>query len=266
MEKDPAFLFYSKDYYEGTRMMLPEERACYVDLMVYQQQHGAIPTDLKRVLMYCSGVTQATLEGVLEAKFKLTDKGWINEKLEKVILCREEYSSKQSINGTVGQIWKKAKAFLTKKEYSDLRELLNNYTNEDVFELFEGKETNKATLIATLEGLLNGSLKHLENANAIVNKEEDIIDNSLLIIDEFEKFWNLYDKKVGEKEKLLSKWAKLKPIERNKIFETLPKYVASAEKKYRKNPETYLNNKAWNDEIITETKVPEQTKPKGAMI
>ena len=31
--KDPAFLFYSKDFYEGTRTMLPEERACYIDLM-----------------------------------------------------------------------------------------------------------------------------------------------------------------------------------------------------------------------------------------
>ena len=36
--KDPAFLFYSKDFYEGTRTMLPEERACYIDLMIYQHQ------------------------------------------------------------------------------------------------------------------------------------------------------------------------------------------------------------------------------------
>ena len=74
--KDPAFLFYSKDFYEGTRMMLPEERACYMDLLVYQHQNGSIPTDLKRVLMYCNGVDLATLEATLEAKFELVDEGW----------------------------------------------------------------------------------------------------------------------------------------------------------------------------------------------
>ena len=38
---------------------------------------------------------------------------------------------------------------------------------------------------------------------------------------------------------------------RNKIFETLPEYVNSTpDKKFRKNPETYLNNCSWNDEII----------------
>jgi len=40
--KDPAFLFYSKDFYEGTRTMLPEERACYIDLMIYQMLHTKI--------------------------------------------------------------------------------------------------------------------------------------------------------------------------------------------------------------------------------
>lgn len=70
---------------------------------------------------------------------------------------------------------------------------------------------------------------------------------------EFERFWDIYDKKVGNKQKLLQKWRKLKEDERRAIFETLPKYVAATpEKKYRLNPETYLNNKSWNNEIITD--------------
>lgn len=67
---------------------------------------------------------------------------------------------------------------------------------------------------------------------------------------EFEKFWNIYNKKVGDKEKLLAKWSKIKDEDKTKIFETLPRYVASTEKQFRKNPETYLNNHSWNDEII----------------
>lgn len=84
----------------------------------------------------------------------------------------------------------------------------------------------------------------------------------------FNKFWNIYDKKVGDKEKLLAKWSKIKDDDKRMIFETLPKYVASTEKQFRKNPESYLNNKSWNDEIITKEQQQflEQPKPKGAMI
>ena len=69
--------------------------------------------------------------------------------------------------------------------------------------------------------------------------------------EEFERFWNLYDKKIGEKGKIKAKFLKLSKSDRAKIFETLPAYVAATpEKRYRKNSETYLNNKSWNDEII----------------
>ncbi len=109
MSKDPAFLFYSKDYYEGTRMMLPEERACYVDLLVYQHQNGIIPFDTKRVLMYCNGVDKATLEATLKAKFEKTPNGWENLRLKEEILSRVNYKSGQSDSGKLGQFWKKAK-------------------------------------------------------------------------------------------------------------------------------------------------------------
>ena len=78
--------------------------------------------------------------------------------------------------------------------------------------------------------------------------------------EEFERFWNLYDKKTGDKTKIRNKFLKLSKADRAKIFETLPAYVAATpEKRYRKNPETYLNNKSWNDEIITDNG-PKQTQ------
>lgn len=67
----------------------------------------------------------------------------------------------------------------------------------------------------------------------------------------FDDFWNLYDKKVGEKVKLSKKWEKLTDEERTLAMNHLPVYkLAEPNKKFRKNPETYLNNKSWNDEII----------------
>lgn len=67
----------------------------------------------------------------------------------------------------------------------------------------------------------------------------------------FEDFWKLYDKKVGEKEKLARKWASLKNAERESAMRHIPIYkISQPDKTYRKNPSTYLNNKSWNDELI----------------
>lgn len=158
--KDPAFLFYSKDFYEGTRTMYPGERACYVDLMIFQHQNGPIPDDMQRLTMYCSGIDEATLKAVLKAKFKQTDKGWINDKLQRVIDERQEYVGKQSENGRIGQFWKKAKALLDNEEYKNLKGVI---TQDDIIEYAKNNEINKATLKALLEA----SLKQYAIANAI---------------------------------------------------------------------------------------------------
>jgi hypothetical protein len=69
---------------------------------------------------------------------------------------------------------------------------------------------------------------------------------------DFEWFWNEYDKKVGEKQKLKKKWNKLSDEERQNAMNYLDLYKeAVPDKQFRKNPETFLNNKSWNDEIIT---------------
>lgn len=69
----------------------------------------------------------------------------------------------------------------------------------------------------------------------------------------FDDFWNQYDKKVGDKDKIRNKWEKLHEKERLAIMEYIPKYKKSQPiKQYRKNPSTFLNNKSWNDELIGE--------------
>jgi len=71
---------------------------------------------------------------------------------------------------------------------------------------------------------------------------------------DFEWFWNEYDKKVGVKEKLKNKWLKLSDIERQNAMNYIDLYKKSVpDKQFRKNPETFLNNKSWNDEIIERT-------------
>ena len=79
----------------------------------------------------------------------------------------------------------------------------------------------------------------------------------------FERFWNLYDKKEGRKD-CERKFAKLKQTDIDKIFETLPAYIASTpDKKYRKMPETYLNGEHWNDEIASTPQTYTKAAPTG---
>lgn len=67
---------------------------------------------------------------------------------------------------------------------------------------------------------------------------------------DFNVFWDLYNKKKGNKEKVKSKWDNLSLKTQEKIIETLPKFIGSiSDKQYQPYPEVYLNNKRWEDEI-----------------
>ncbi|SBW05615.1 DUF1376 domain-containing protein [uncultured Dysgonomonas sp.] len=141
--KDPAFLFYSNDFYGSTRTMLPKERACYLDLMIYQHQHGYIPLDLDRVLMFCSGIDEATLKATLEAKFKQCDKGWYNVRLKIEMEKREKYSDTQTKNGVIGQFWKKLKSeFSNQKEYEKFKKRFPEVNKDDFYDLIISYQNN----------------------------------------------------------------------------------------------------------------------------
>lgn len=64
----------------------------------------------------------------------------------------------------------------------------------------------------------------------------------------FPEFWDLYDKKVGDKSKCEKKWHSLSDAERQKIIDTVPAFKKSIKDiQYLPYPETYLNQKRWND-------------------
>lgn len=82
--------------------------------------------------------------------------------------------------------------------------------------------------------------------------------NAVIVWPSFGDFWELYDKKE-DKPKCEKKWKTINQGAREKIMQHLDLYVkATPDKKYRKNPITYLNNQSWENEIIT-TKTNGQT-------
>ena len=96
--------------------------------------------------------------------------------------------------------------------------------------------------------------EHMETETE--NRTITINENININID-FEWFWNDYDKKIGDKQKLKKKWNKLTDEERQNAMNYLDLYKQSVpDKQFRKNPETFLNNKSWNDEIINRSITP----------
>jgi uncharacterized protein YdaU (DUF1376 family) len=185
IQKDPAFLFYSKDFYEGTRTMLPQERACLIDLMIYQHQNGIIPDDIPRLQMYCSGIDEATLKATLKAKFKQEPAGWKNKKLQKIIGDRKDFIKKQSVNGKIGQFIKKSKAILQQAQYEQLLAWLNSFQQDEKLNIILDFETKHE---GNLQAMLEAMFKHL----AIVNENENVIEN---VIDKNNKV--LVDEKLN---------------------------------------------------------------------
>jgi hypothetical protein len=96
-----------------------------------------------------------------------------------------------------------------------------------------------------------------EESKKVIKKEEDI-DTCF----SFDDFYEAYGKKVDGK-KAEARYKKVSEKDRAKIKETLPAYVASTpDKQFRKSPAAYLNQEAWNNEIIPQNNLPSQSNRK----
>ncbi len=119
-----------------------------------------------------------------------------------------------------------------------------NYDNYQNFNLTSNHQTNQQ--VTSKQPASNQQVTTNKNDNKEKNDK-----NGKNINISFEKFWNLYNYKVGSKIKVLKKWESLTDLDRGMIMEHLPHYVKSTpDKQYRKHPATYLNNQGWFDEIV----------------
>ena len=132
------------------------------------------------------------------------------------------------------------------------------------FLLYDGKQVKQRILTPTvpirkrergIRKVEGGYSEKAEDSNTILN---NTINNKYINIS-FNTWWDLYDKKVGSKTKLESKWNKLTDDQRIQAIKHTKEYIiAQPDKQYRKNPDTYFNNESYNDEIIKNKDYKEQ--------
>lgn len=152
---------------------------------------------------------------LIRAKFTETDQGFYNIRLSLEMENRQKKST--NISDAAKETWKKRKE-----------------SNTIVIQSYKNRNT---TVIRS------------EDENEDESKKSE--NYEILVYPTFDDFWNIYDKKVGDREKIKKKFESLSQTDRYKILDHLPKYKESQpDKKFRKDPSTYLNNKSWNDEII----------------
>lgn len=124
--KDPAFLFYSKDWLEGTAEMTPTEKGIYVDLLCYQHQRGFLPEDTKRIALLVGMAHDEFLIHweMVGSKFaKQTDGKLLNKKLLTISAERKAHSRVRAIVGTFGALLRILKTSDTNKQ--KLRKMFN---------------------------------------------------------------------------------------------------------------------------------------------
>jgi len=156
-----------------------------------------------------------------------------------------------------------AKEAIGIKNYRTYIKTLNDLVDFGFIKLVEkSKNQYSANIVAIVQdtkaltkALDKAILKHMtkqvqSTGESIATVDKPLTNNNKPItVDQFELFWNYYDKKQG-REDCLKKFSRLTDEDRLAILEHVPKYVLSTpDKKYRKNPETYLNGKHWKDEI-----------------
>lgn len=156
------------------------------------------------------------------------------------------------IGQAVGQVWDKIK---DKFEVDSSGCFYNKRLEEEQTKRKAFTDSRKNNKLGTNQHTkqVGHTTSHMEDEDEDVNiskKEDDNV--TVLIWPTFKDFWDEYDKKVGDLGKVEKKWDNLNQKTKEEIMAYIPHYKqGQPDKQYRKNPETFLNNKGWLDEIIT---------------
>lgn len=96
MAKDPAFLFYSQDFYTGVATLNWEDRGKYISILCLMHQQGRMSEETIRFIV-------GSVSDNLRSKFSIDDNGlWYNERLETESEKRSKFTESRRLNGLEG--------------------------------------------------------------------------------------------------------------------------------------------------------------------
>lgn len=251
MAQDPAFLFYPKDWLQGTAELLPNEKGVFIDLLCHQHQNGSLPTDINRLCrMVGLGLSEfLPIWEILKNKFIEENGRLINKKLFNLTEERSEKGHKNKIVGIFASLLRTSD--LPKEDYIKIKKL---------FKVDEFLTIEDQLLTERLTEWFENALKTFgngnEDGNGNINKDniekgEEKIHQMQIAIKELKNVSSLpIQIKFEECEKLLSKYSN------HLIWDTLlaMENKADLKKKYKSvylTLNNWLKNSKENGKITT---------------
>lgn len=129
MAKDPAFLFYSQDFFTGVSTMNFDDRGKYITILCLMHQQGRMSEESISFLVGSISVN-------LKSKFRIDEKGlWYNERLETETEKRNKFTESRRNNGLLGGRGKKKTKAIAKPigiHKDNLMENVNEIENKDL--------------------------------------------------------------------------------------------------------------------------------------
>ena len=102
--------------------------------------------------------------------------------------------------------------------------------------------------------VFNNITSNLDMSDARFSKGERVTDEDARKEKAFEMFWNLYDKRI-DVTRCKKSFMQLSLTEMGEAIKGVKEYVESTpNKRYRKNPTTWVNNKGWSSEVLLDKK------------
>ena len=237
MAKDPAFLFYTSDFYMGTIELDDAQVGQYIRLMCLQHQKG----HLKKAAMLA--VMGGEMDPAIVEKFEIDEDGnYFNKRLEEETDKRRKYSESRRAN--------RAKAEENKEDKPTCDE--DSLTIEET-----GVLPSKTDMSIICQDVVAHMVNENENEDININNQATKTKKQQ-VKESFELFWAQYPKKVA-KATAAAAWKKIKPGLYDSIVKALRAQKASEQwtkegGKYIPNPATWLNQERWNDELTPTVK------------
>ena len=234
MAKDPAFLFYSKDWIEGTAELSIQAKGVYIDLLCYQHQKGDLPTDIEKIarLVRMSKEEVQPYWEEIKSKFEAKGNRMVNRKLNQVVNERFEKAKRNRIIGIYAALIKKEN--LSKSDYKKVK---NDFKPDEFMQFDTERITERIT------EWFYKRLKSIEDVNA----NEDV--NNIISI-RFEKFKNecyLHESKYDQNliDEFINYWSEKNKSKTKMRFELQPTFEIS------KRLSTWYNRKINNEKQRT---------------
>lgn len=255
MAKDPAFLFYSKDWVMGTAEMMPDEKGVYIDLLVHQHQHGSIPSDIKRLsrIVRLSEDIFSIIWQTISNKFipngEPNGDRLVNRKLYSVMEERSDKGHKNKIIGTFASLIRtRNEAFKIKnqiKKEFDVKMFIEIETERITERLTEWYEERLKSIVNANEDVdviknttldkkedIPSKQEFIEYCKSIYNKSDKNFEDYKFSIELKYDSWILNDWKDGNGSKIKN-W-------KSKVNNTIPYLIANNKPTVKKAIQPYL--------------------------